>query len=251
MRVDAERQAIAERLVLEQVDDLPLSGSDAEIKYDGSLVTRFDKSIEESVVGRLREVDPEVPVIGEEGHGRVADGVGWILDPIDGTANFARGVNHFGISLAYVGEDGSRAAAIWDSSRRTLCTPATTLKTRDPVPLAEAFCSTELDGPASYKAWGARAFQLLSGHARTTRVQGSVAVGLALVADGRIDLYSAPGPALWDYAAGVVLVESTSHSIVRLVDLGLASPTLVAGQPDLVDWFLRHQVPSAQYDEPS
>lgn len=237
MMIDARRQAMAEAIVSKAAKKVPLTGSDSELKYDGSLVTYWDKAIEETVADELQELDPETHLVGEEAHGSREDRIGWILDPIDGTANFSRGLQYFGISLAYYGEGGQRAGAIWDASRKKLCTPSNILADRASVPLGLSFCAMELDGSSAYKAWGVTAFKLLSESVHTTRVPGSVALGLAHVADGLLDLYAAPGPAIWDYAAGTILVESTSHAVVRFEDFGLSSPTLVAGLPDIVEWF--------------
>lgn len=238
MMIDAHRQAMAEAVVTKAAQQVPLTGSNSELKYDGSLVTYWDKAIEETVAQELNELDPGTHLVGEESHGSREDRIGWILDPIDGTANFSRGLQYFGISLAYYGEEGERAAAIWDASRRKLCTPNNVLASRSSVPLPLSFCATELDGPREYKAWGVTAFKVLSEAVHTTRVPGSVALGLAHVADGLLDLYAAPGPAIWDYAAGTILVETTSHAVVRFEDFGLSSPTLVAGLPEIVEWFI-------------
>lgn len=151
MIIDAHRQAMAEAVVTKAAQQVPLTGSDSELKYDGSLVTHWDKAVEETVAQELKELDPATHLVGEESHGSREDRIGWILDPIDGTANFSRGLQYFGISLAYHGEGGERAGAIWDASRRKLCTPNNVLASRRSVPLSLSFCAIELDGPVNTK----------------------------------------------------------------------------------------------------
>lgn len=99
MIIDAHRQAMAEAVVTKAAQQVPLTGSDSELKYDGSLVTHWDKAVEETVAQELKELDPATHLVGEESHGSREDRIGWILDPIDGTANFSRGLQYFGISL--------------------------------------------------------------------------------------------------------------------------------------------------------
>ena len=60
-------------------------------------VTEVDQEVERHVAARLHQLFPGDGFIGEEGEGRVAHGEApiWVVDPIDGTANFARGTPHF------------------------------------------------------------------------------------------------------------------------------------------------------------
>ena len=70
------------------------------------LVTAYDKAVEEYLVGALGHAFPEAKFLGEEGHGAFsAEGLLFIIDPIDGTANFVRGLGQSAISVA-LAEDG-------------------------------------------------------------------------------------------------------------------------------------------------
>jgi len=83
------------------------------------IVTVVDRDVEERVTRALESLAPSVPVIGEEAaHARpellnltASDDPLWLLDPIDGTRNFARGDDGFGVMLAWV--VGGRAQAAW------------------------------------------------------------------------------------------------------------------------------------------
>jgi fructose-1,6-bisphosphatase/inositol monophosphatase family enzyme len=82
------------------------------------IVTVVDHLVEEQLGHALVALAPSVPVIGEEAvHSRPellqllgSDGPFWVLDPIDGTKNFVRGDDRFGIMLAWVVAGGARAA---------------------------------------------------------------------------------------------------------------------------------------------
>src|SRR5262245_11006395 len=63
------------------------------------LVTQYDRASEEVIRERLRELTPNVPIVGEEGGGDVGDAPTWFCDPIDGTVNFAHGHPFFCVSI--------------------------------------------------------------------------------------------------------------------------------------------------------
>ena len=87
---------------------------DVETKADKTdFLTRADSETQDRVVEVIREADPDSAVVGEENDARKdvpAEGRAWIIDPIDGTNNFVRGLNHWCTSVAYV-EDGTPLAA--------------------------------------------------------------------------------------------------------------------------------------------
>jgi myo-inositol-1(or 4)-monophosphatase len=72
------------------------------------MVSDVDVEIEQAVGGYLREQTPAIGFLGEE-EGRAAtsgeSGLRWVLDPIDGTANFVKGIPLYSISLALVSQD--------------------------------------------------------------------------------------------------------------------------------------------------
>ena len=79
-------------------------GRPREIGFKGvvDLVTDADRAAEALIVGRVRAEFPDHRLIGEEG-GRGAGGgapYGWLVDPLDGTTNFAHGYPHFAVSIA-------------------------------------------------------------------------------------------------------------------------------------------------------
>src|SRR5271165_1456359 len=67
-------------------------------------LTEVDGETEDLIAGRLHEAFPDDGFIGEETAGRTArhDAPVWVVDPIDGTSNFARGISHFCVSIACV-----------------------------------------------------------------------------------------------------------------------------------------------------
>jgi myo-inositol-1(or 4)-monophosphatase len=85
-----------------------------ETKADGSPVTEADRAAERAIREVLRSFDPEIAILGEE-YGAEGDATrrGWIVDPIDGTISFSRGLPLYGTLIALV-EDGAPVLGLID-----------------------------------------------------------------------------------------------------------------------------------------
>jgi myo-inositol-1(or 4)-monophosphatase len=79
-------------------------------------ITAVDGEIERLVAARLEAAFPQDGMIGEEGASRPGERL-WIVDPIDGTANFARGIGHFCISIALLAGGRTVVGVIHDPMR--------------------------------------------------------------------------------------------------------------------------------------
>lgn len=104
-----------------------LKVGDIEMKGEDDPVTVVDREVEAFLTDALTKLAPGVPVVGEEAaheDASVLEHLGkqcWIIDPIDGTSNFAKGDGHFGIMVALA--DAGRVVAGWiyDPQRQRLC----------------------------------------------------------------------------------------------------------------------------------
>lgn len=196
-----------------------------EFKADGSLVTEADTACQEALTAALARLAPDIPLMGEEmTAAEQADYLAnseqglWILDPLDGTGNFAVGIPFFSISLALVvggrvemavvhhpttGEcfTAERGAGAWLGDER----------------LGEGF-QPDL-GHASalvdFKRLPTGLAAALATHPpyRSQRSFGSVALDWCWVAAGRCHLYVHGGQKVWDLAAGsLILSEAGGHA---------------------------------------
>jgi myo-inositol-1(or 4)-monophosphatase len=85
-----------------------------ETKGDGSPVTEADRAAERAIRSILANFDPDLPILGEEyGGDSTAEQRGWIIDPIDGTIGFARGLPLFSTLIALI-EDGQPVLGLID-----------------------------------------------------------------------------------------------------------------------------------------
>ena len=166
---------------------------------------------------------PTIPVLGEEGiDARVeAAPARWVVDPIDGTVNYAYGIPHACVSIALQvrlpnGTHRTEVGVVYDPFVDDLWTAVRGAVTRlngRPIhvsrrrKLEEAIVSLGFaKNDDSLEATVAQ-FAAFTRKVRKLRIMGSAALAFAYVADGRFDAYLERGVRLWDVAAGALLVE--------------------------------------------
>jgi len=195
-----------------------------EHKGEVDLVTEADRAAEECMVGMLRNYFPGDDVLAEEGdYARRSSERCWVLDPLDGTTNFAHGFPWFAVSLGlvyggtpvagviynpyfeelYVAERGGGASL----NGRPLSVSAT-------PSLADALLATGF--PYDRKRSAANNydhFVHFQQAAQACRRPGAASLDLAAVAAGRFDGYWEMKLKPWDMAAGVVLVEEAGGRV--------------------------------------
>ena len=101
-----------------------LQAHEIEEKSPGEVVTLVDREAEAMIAEALRRMRPDAVVVGEEAaHANPAlvdvlqtNQPAWLLDPLDGTANFVAGTNHFAIMVAFVEDRRTTHACIWRPS---------------------------------------------------------------------------------------------------------------------------------------
>jgi myo-inositol-1(or 4)-monophosphatase len=177
-------------------------------------VLESDADVERLLRAHLIAAFPRDSFFGEESGGDFGSDV-WIVDPIDGTANFARGIPHFAISIAFVRDGRTEIGVIYQPVTDELYAArrgaGATLNGRrmsvsrlaDPKQaLIEAGWSSRRP-PEPHIAMVGRLYQA---GAQVMR-KGSGALGLAYVADGRTDGYCELHINSWDVLAGLLLVE--------------------------------------------
>lgn len=187
-----------------------------EFKGPQDVVTATDAEAETLIRQRLRSTFPGDSFFGEEGGGAFGTEV-WVVDPIDGTANFARGIPHFAVSIAFVRGGITQIGVVYDVMQDELYAAARGCgATIDGQPVrtsgiadighatVEAGWSPRLP-PEPYAALVLR----LKNAGANVRRGGSGTLGLAYVADGRIDAYCELHINAWDALAGLLLVEES------------------------------------------
>ncbi len=196
-----------------------------EEKPDGSLVTSADHAVDARLRGLLGELFPGSAVLSEE-QTRAAQQTAlssgrplWLLDPLDGTTNFAGGLPFFAISLALVDAYGVEFGATYDPVRDELFSVmrGAGLRLNGEAPPRRRHDTRELEqciALVDCKRLQPRLATTLAVDPpyRSQRNLGACALEWAWLAAGRADLYLHGGQALWDSAAGtLMLAEAGGH----------------------------------------
>ena len=203
---------------IERLDVISVNEKDAK-----DYVTEVDRAAELSIVQALRKAYPNHGILGEEGGLLEGKGEGadylWIIDPLDGTTNFIRGVPHFAVSIAckYKGRlehavvldpvrqeefTASRGRGAALNGRRLRVSPRKSLEGAL-LGTGFPFRDNQLDNLDSYLGM----FRSLVGQTTGIRRAGSASLDLAYVAAGRFDAFWEFGLSEWDMAAGALLVQ--------------------------------------------
>lgn len=189
------------------------------------LVTEVDRAAEEAVKSLIHSRFPDHGLVGEEGGGGWEREYTWVLDPLDGTTNFAHTLPNYACSLACFRGSEPLVAAVYDPNRDELFTArrggGATLNgspvTVDPAAnLRESVIGTNL-------LWDLRTGRdpnlpgllLLARDVRGIRSIGSAALELAYVACGRYTGFAQHSLAPWDFAAGALLVEEAGGRVTQ------------------------------------
>jgi len=185
------------------------------------LKLELDVRCQRLIERRLRAAFPDWGMLGEEGSVRAAAGPRWVVDPIDGTVNFAYGIPHACVSIALevpAPEPAHRpvAGVVYDPFCEELWTalrgqPARlngrVVRVSERTRLAEAIVSLGAGKRLRAIRHMVEALAGLVHRVRKLRSMGSAALALAYVASGRFDAYAEIGLHWWDIAAGGLLVE--------------------------------------------
>jgi myo-inositol-1(or 4)-monophosphatase len=200
-----------------------------DFKSAKDVVTEVDHMSEALILDAIRAAHPGDGIIAEEsgehaGGGRAPTaGVGrtWVVDPLDGTINYANGIPFFCVSIALVEAGRPIVGAIHDPIRRETFTatddgPALRdgqpIEASDKAALSDFVVSMALSGPALIT----RA-RIVRKAIRVPRSMGSAALALAYVGNGRFDAFVQQGGlSLWDVAAAGLIAERSGATVTNL-----------------------------------
>lgn len=192
-------------------------------KGRGNVVTNVDLLLEKHLVTRLRQEFPTFGFLTEESPAIAGDSnYTWIIDPLDGTRNYASGIPYFCISLALVQGEEVLLGLTYDPVRRehfwaekgggAFCNERRLAVARKPN-LQASLIGFDM----GYHDDRAReSLETVLGFwpgIQSMRVMGSAALSLAYVAAGRLDLYFHGHLYPWDVACGLLLVTEAGGKI--------------------------------------
>lgn len=204
-------------------------GQPHEVRFKGTIdmVTEADRAAEALIAGRLRDAYADHLLLCEEGsQGAALDSpYRWVVDPLDGTTNFAHGLPTFAVSIALEEAGLPIIGVVYDPMRDELFVSqrgggATLNGEAIQVSLTDQLIASILVTGFSYD-FERRGRQAETWRDFLTRVQamrqtGSAALNLCYIAAGRLDGYWERGISPWDVAAGALMVTEAGGTVTDM-----------------------------------
>jgi myo-inositol-1(or 4)-monophosphatase len=222
-------------------------------KSRNDLVTETDLKCESEIASMIRSRYPSHMILAEERHKDtdvLADGL-WIVDPLDGTNNYAHGIPHFCVSIAYAERGEVIAGVVLDPMRNELFTGTRgggaflngariSVSGTERVSASIITTGFYYDRGAMMEKTLDTIHSLFSADIRGIRRLGSAALDLCWVACGRFDGYFEYRLSPWDFAAGMLLVREAGGkgSDREGKELGFTSESVVVSNGRIHDEFV-------------
>ncbi|MDQ3206697.1 MAG: inositol monophosphatase [Pseudomonadota bacterium] len=187
--------------------------------------SEVDELAEKEIVKEFRRSTPDYAILGEESgfSGKGNSRYTWVIDPLDGTSNYLRGIPHFCVSIALVESGEPIHGVIFDPLRNELFTSSRgsgTVLNEKRVRVADR---KDINGAMLFTGFPPRerkrasaqlkSLDSLLTEAEDIRRTGSAALDLAYVACGRADAYFEAGVKPWDIAAGALMVREAGGKV--------------------------------------
>ncbi|MBV9938829.1 MAG: hypothetical protein JO150_10015 [Acidobacteriaceae bacterium] len=195
--------------------DYQRRGVTAESKLDESPVTAADRACEKLIVDGITREFPQDGILGEEGANRESrNGRKWIIDPIDGTRDFVRGIPLWAVLIGLEQEGEIVAAAahspgqnllLWAARGSGAWTGSHRLQVADKSDPLQAILSFNGFNKAGVSHFAARLLPWVSRFWAVRSLGG--AVDAMLLAQGKADVWIEPNAAPWDLAPLKLLIE--------------------------------------------
>ncbi len=181
------------------------------------LKIQADLDAQAQITRIILEQFPDHKILGEEGcSGNPNAEIEWVVDPIDGTLNFAYGMPHFCVSIAARDRQKTLVGVIYDPMREELfsashdgeaelnCQPIFVSQRKD---LKDCVFVIGFAKSQETISRGLKLYEFYAPKLKKLRMMGSAALDIAYVASGRIDAYMESTIQIWDVAAGNLILQ--------------------------------------------
>lgn len=180
------------------------------------LVTSADLWVQERLCEGLAEILPEAAIYAEEKSNESLKGLNWIVDPIDGTANFVSRGRDYALCVALYDSEQPLFGIVYDPVGDLLYRAEAghgadcngrSLKTRPKARLEDSVFDSGLSSINALSRVLERPCHLISRRLRAHRAMGSAALAMCRIAEGRLQGYFSSKLMPWDYAASGLILE--------------------------------------------
>ena len=226
--------------------------SDKQITFKGraDIVTDIDVAAEKAVLEILTSAFPDFGILAEESQPVAgASPYRWVVDPLDGTRNYAHSIPHFCTIVALAEGDDIIAGVVYDPVREETFTAAKgqgaflngdRISVTETAELSRSLLSFDLGYVDEKAALAIDMLRSLWPGMYSVRMMGSAGLGVAYAASGRVDLFFHHSLSPWDIAAGLIITREAGGQIVDRQgnEAGLFSPSVICSSPSLISSFL-------------
>ena len=216
-------------------------------KHANDFVSDVDEQAEKEIIRQLKRAYPDHAFLGEESgrEGPEDAEYVWVIDPLDGTTNFLRGIPHYAVSIACMHRGRVEHGVIVDPVRREEFVASRgrgaqlnghRIRVSQLTSLEGALLGTGIPfkGHKDERLPAyADTLATLAGQCAGIRRAGAASLDLAYVAAGRLDAFWELGLSVWDMAAGVLMIREAGGLVADLdgSDNYLESGNIAAGNP--------------------
>lgn len=188
------------------------------------IVTEADFAAQRKIKAVIKNAFPKAEFLAEEDkkHPKVSNSELWVVDPLDGTKNFSRGLKLFAVSIALVKNKEPVLGVIFDPCTNDLfCAEkgkgaflnGKRINVSKVGDMREAFFDIPLSIREGMRAKGLLVLKKLIGKLGPLRILGAAAPRLAFIASGRLDAYIEHGAYPWDIIAGVLILQEAGGMV--------------------------------------
>lgn len=196
------------------------------MKNEHDILADADLASELLIIGKIKRAFPKHEILSEEaGNRSTKSDFKWLVDPIDGTINYSRGIGEYCISIALANKGEISLGVIYKPSSDELyvaqrgegafCNGKRIHVSPEKKPV-NMILATDNSSDIAGRVKNYEALAKASAGVRHVRTFGSGALHMALVASGKIDAYYKMGFHYWDYAAGAILVSEAGGKVTDL-----------------------------------
>ncbi len=180
------------------------------------LVTDMDKRSQEMIAESIKKFFPDDGILAEEGLDKRKDTM-WVVDPIDGTVNYAFGLPSFSISIAYVENGQPKVGVVHIPTLNETYYSVIgkgAFKNGEKINVSNRSSLKETVGLCGFfKGFTGRFISYMEDKVIRIRMLGSIAVGVSYVAAGKADFYIAMRSNPWDIAAAYLILKEAGGMI--------------------------------------
>lgn len=201
------------------------NGNRIHYKGDIDLVTDADIESEKLISSGIMAAFPEHRLTAEEGAiGSDESPYRWLIDPIDGTTNFAHGQPHWAVSICLEFEGTPVMGVVYDVPKREMFTAivgegaylnSAPIRVSEATELSQSMGATGFSYDISERANSFLLWETFSQNARAMRRYGAAALDMVWVACGRLDFYFERPINNWDVSAGVIICREAGATVSR------------------------------------